>query len=76
MALQGAGDARAFGMRGDDPDSNIYYPPPCAQVLGVQQNLPCVTDMCAGGGIVVKSTVLWPPYGLIAARESPVAGRS
>jgi hypothetical protein len=26
-----------------------YYPPPCANVLWVQQNLPCVTDICAGG---------------------------
>jgi len=76
MALQGAGDARAFGMRGDDPDSNIYYPPPCAHVRYTGQILLDPQDMCARGGIVVKSTVLWPPYGLIAARESPVAGRS
>jgi len=27
-------------------------PPPCAHALWVQQNLPCVTGICAGGGIV------------------------
>jgi len=33
---------------GSDP--KVYYPPPCAHALWVQQNLPCVTYMCAGGG--------------------------
>jgi hypothetical protein len=31
---------------------SFYYPPPCAHALWVQQNLPCVTGICAGGGIV------------------------
>jgi len=28
----------------------LLSPPPCAHVLWVQQNLPCVTYMCAKGG--------------------------
>jgi len=43
-----------------------YYPTPCAHVLWVKQNLPCVTYMCAGGGLYCRHVsadegILSPP---------------